>query len=297
MSNRVVPVTYVGATKVSELIGGCWHLSKRTGGDPKHVAQYIDDCLENGISTFDHADIYGDQRTESLFGAALRLHRISRERVQLISKCGIARLSGTNRVLHLNTSKNYFKEAVNRSLASFQTDYLDVFLVHRPDPLMEPESLAAAMVELRAEGKVKEFGVSNFGVSTLEALQKYLPFPLATNQIQMSLVHTIPITDGTLDWHLGRNLRVMASCPLGSGRVLAPALGRLWGSLQELAKAHGEDPGTIALAWLLRLPARPIPVLGAVTQAHLQAAARAFRVQLDRQDWFGLYAAAGGVFA
>jgi predicted oxidoreductase len=297
VSNDVVPATYIGATKVSELIGGCWHLSSRTGGDPKRIGQYINDCLENGISAFDHADIYGDQRTESLFGAAMRLHGIARERVQLISKCGIARPSAANRVLHLNASGAYLETAVNRSLASFQTDYLDVFLLHRPDPLMEPEGLAAAMVQLKSAGKVREFGVSNFSVNTVELLQKYLPFPLATNQIQVSLVHTMAIADGTLEWHFGRNLRVMASCPLGSGRVVAPARTRLARSLHELARTRGEDAGTIALAWLLRLPARPIPVLGAVTSAHLQAAARAFRVQLDRQDWFALYAAAGGVFA
>jgi predicted oxidoreductase len=287
--------------ELSRLVWGAWRSLESPQTDTAaKLARLIEGCLELGITSFDHADIYGGYRAEALFGAALREWRGERSRIELITKCGIALVKPerpAHRVHHYDTSASHIRHSLEASLRLLHTDHVDLLLLHRPDPLMDADVTAYALADLVHAGKAKAVGVSNHTPAQVDLLQARLPFPLATNQIELSLLHTAPLLDGTLDQAQHRRMPPMAWSPLGGGSLFdrsTPQARRVGAVLDRIAGEHGVDVGCIALAWLLRLPSRPIPVVGSSRLDRLRDLAQADGLELNRQAWFELYEASLG---
>lgn len=258
------------------------------------MAQRIRACVDLGITTFDHADIYGAHTTEAEFGAALQASGVPRSQIQLISKCGI-RLPGAA-VKHYDHSAAHLIASVNQSLHNLGTDHLDVLLLHRPSPLMDAAEVATTVQDLIWQGKVRAFGVSNFAPPALQRL--HASIPLAVNQIECSLLHATPLLDGQLDTHQLLGLETQAWAPLGEffGRLgrADPAATRVHAVLQRLAPRYGVAPEDLLLTWLARHPARIRPVLGTTEPKRLGSALAALQITLDTPDWFDLLQASLG---
>ncbi len=258
-------------------------------------------CVELGITSFDHADIYGGYRAEAAFGEALRLTSISRDRIELVTKCDICLVSPArpeHRVRHYDNSAAHIRRSVDRSLENLRTDHLDLLLLHRPDPLMDAAETAHALDTLVAQGRIKAVGVSNHTPSQLDLLRSRLKTPLATNQVECSVLHTAPILDGTLDQAQRLGFRPMIWSPQGGGRLFRPRdeeAGRLSSVLDEVGARLGLDRGQTALAWLASLPSRPVLVIGTSEPSRIRACAATAGVRLERQDWFEIYEASRGV--
>jgi len=268
--------------------------------DAKGFLSIVETCLEEGIDTFDLADIYGDYTTESDFGKALALHPGLREKLHIITKCGICRVC-SNRpnylVKHYDTSANHIIDSVETSLKNLGTDYLDQLLIHRPDALMDFAEVAEAFSTLHKAGKVKAFGVSNFTPRQFDVLNSY--YPLITNQVQANLLHLEPFLDGTLDQLQQHRLRPQAWSPLGGGAVFAPAGGdekvdRIRHTQNILHGRYGLSPDQILLAWLLQHPSGIRPVLGTTKVERIRSAVKAQEISLNREDWYTLWSASTG---
>lgn len=284
--------------ELSRLVWGAWRALKSAETDtPEKLARLIEGCLELGITSFDHADVYGGYRTEALFGAALREWGGDRGRIELVTKCGIGLVGPArpaHRVKHYDSSAAHISSSLEASLRLLGTDHVDLLLLHRPDPLMDADATAEALARLVQEGKTRAVGVSNHTPAQIELLQSRLPLPLVTNQIELSVLHTAPLLDGTLDHAQRRRMAPMAWSPLGGGSLFDADRAQVGEVIARLAREHAVETGAIALAWLLRLPSRPLPVLGTTRLDRLRALARAEDVVLDRQDWFELYEASLG---
>jgi predicted oxidoreductase len=248
------------------------------------MVRLIETAIDAGITTFDHADIYGDYGNEQLFGEALRLQPTLKSRLQIVTKCGIKLLSGkkpTHRIKHYDTSAEHIIASAEYSLKVLGVDHLEVLLLHRPDPLMDAAEVADAFKELKEAGKVRFFGVSNFTPAQLDLLQAYVSAPLVTNQIELSLFKPQPIFDGTVD-HLYRlKVAPMAWSPLGGGHM--PVDEHLF---FPLAAKYNATYTQLALAWLLKHPSQIFPVIGTTQPDRIKEAAHAATLDLDRQDWF-----------
>ena len=265
------------------------------------VRQIIDTCLDHGITTVDHADIYGGYRCEEIFGRALQDAPELRDRLEVITKCGIRLLDEARpdvRVKHYDTTAEHITASVENSLANLSVDTIDVLLLHRPDPLKDPDDTAAALHQLRHAGKIRYAGVSNYTPSQFDLLQSRLDFALVTNQIEVNPLTLAPFTDGTLDHCLMHRLRPMAWSPLAGGRLWTDdtdTVQRVHDALRNVAREH---PGTgidqVALAWLLRHPSGMIPVIGTGKVDRVVSAVGALTLELDRQGWFEIYEAALG---
>ena len=266
---------------------------------PSQMAELIGVCIDAGITTFDHADIYGHYSTEESFGAALaQLGETVREEIQLVSKCGI-RLKTSRRpenaLKSYDTSKEYIIESAERSLQNLKTDYLDVFLIHRPDPLMDPVAVAEAFTQLKQAGKVLHFGVSNFTPSQFQLLHDV--FPLVTNQVECNPLHPDIFFDGTADQLLSKQIRPMIWSPLGGSNYFGSegtAVLRLRDAVKTTAAKYDTSENVILLAWLLRHPVGAIPVVGTTKPERLRESVAALSVELAAQDWFFILEAARG---
>jgi predicted oxidoreductase len=284
---------------LSRLAYGVWRLSEAADTSAHAVAGRIQACLDQGITTFDHADIYGDYSCEALFGAALRAQPGLKARMEIVTKCDIMLLSDQrpdNRVKHYDTSAAHVQSSVERSLQNIGVDAIDLLLIHRPDPLLDHHALGACLDSLIQSGKVRAAGVSNFMPWDLDLLQSAMKNRLLTNQIEISLMQTRGFVDGQIAHAQRLGVPVMAWSPLGGGRLFgqdAAAL-RLRPALQRVASAQGVDETAVAIAWLLHHPARIIPVLGTNDPARIARMQDALRVTLDRQTWFELYSLANG---
>jgi len=284
---------------LSRLAYGVWRLSEAADTSAQAVAGRIQACLDQGITTFDHADIYGGYSCEALFGAALRAQPGLKARMEIVTKCDIMLLSDQrpdNRVKHYDTSAAHVQASVERSLHNIGVDAIDLLLIHRPDPLMDHHALGACLDSLIQSGKVRAAGVSNFMPWDMELLQSAMKNRLVSNQIEISLMQTRGFVDGQIAHAQRLGVPVMAWSPLGGGRLFgqeAAAL-RLRPALQRLASAQGVDETAVAIAWLLHHPARIIPVLGTNDPARIARMQDALRVTLDRQTWFELYSLANG---
>jgi predicted oxidoreductase len=246
-------------------------------------------CIENKITTFDHADIYGGYTTEAEFGKAFGESKISRDKLQLISKCGI-QLEGsrTNKIKHYDYSKEYIIWSVENSLKNLQTDYLDVLLLHRPSPLMVADEIAEAVEKLKSDGKIIDFGLSNFTTSQTDLIRSKTD--VSYNQIQFSATHHEPMLDGSLDYMQTHNIRPMSWNPLGTVfREDSDQTRRLKKLLAQLVEKYGVGSDTILLAWILKHPSKVIPVAGTVNIARIQALMKAVELNLDKQDWFAIW--------
>ncbi len=283
---------------LSRMVAGVWRLPdwKLTSLE---LRGNIERCCEVGVTSFDHADIYGGYSCEDAFGDALTPSL--RARIELISKCGIALVNPArpeHRLKHYNTSRAHILASVEQSLINLRTDHLDLLLLHRPDPLLDADEVTAAFVELRDAGKVLAFGVSNYLPRDLELLAARLPFPLVTNQIELHLGRLTPLQDGTLAQCQQLKMPPMAWSPLGGG-ALSTSAAPHWVRVREVATAIGQrydgaSAELVALAWLLRHPARVMPVLGTGKTERIAELVQAELLQLDRQDWFELWSASAG---
>ena len=261
----------------------------------KEVQNLIEVCTENGLSTFDHADIYGDYTTEKLFGNAFREMSLEREEIQLISKCGIQLPGGNSpyKIKSYNYSKEYIIKSVNSSLNNLQTDYLDLFLLHRPSPLMNSEEVAEAFQILKDGGKVKAFGVSNFSVSQFNLLDHY--FPLDTNQIEVSLNKTSAFYDGTIDQLLQKKLRPLAYSVLGNYFTENSAENiRIKQILSTICANYNAEENQMLLAFLLKHPSGILPIIGTSRAEQIKVLKKSLSINLDLQDWFQLLEAKNG---
>ena len=285
---------------LSRLAYGVWRLSEAADTSAHAVAARIQACLDQGITTFDHADIYGGYSCEALFGAALRAQPGLKARMEIVTKCDIMLLSDQrpdNRVKHYDTSSAHVQASVERSLHNIGVDTIDLLLIHRPDPLMDHHALGACLDSLIQSGKVRAAGVSNFMPWDLDLLQSAMKNRLLTNQIEIGLMQTRGFVDGQIAHAQRLGLPVMAWSPLGGGRLFGQAAAalRLRPALQRIAAEQGVDETAVAIAWLLHHPARIIPVLGTNDMQRIARMQDALRVTLDRQTWFELYSLANGV--
>ncbi|HRJ69626.1 MAG TPA: aldo/keto reductase [Beijerinckiaceae bacterium] len=292
---------HASGPELSRLVAGAWRfLRGEVTTTPKELAGFIEGCLALGITSFDHADVYGGYAMEALFGAALKEWGGRRSQIEIVTKCGIRAVNPRwpeTRIKHYDTSAAHIRSAVDRSLANFGTDYIDLLLIHRPDPFMDAADCARGLEEVVRAGKVRAVGVSNFAPSQVRLLQSALSLPLVTNQIEYSVLWPDPNFDGTLDQAQELKAAPMIWSPLGGGKLFSdePSALRVRPVLEALRAKHGaEDIGSIALAWLLMHPSRPVPVLGSTRIDRIAAATGALDVRLDRQDWFAIHEAAMG---
>lgn len=278
--------------ELSGIIVGAWRWTNESASD---IEKLIDTALENGISTFDHADIYGNYTCEESFGNVLRKNSSLRDKVQLITKFGIRMLSDKrpeHAVKHYDTSKEHMVRSVENSLKALGTDRIDVLLIHRPDPLLNPTEVAEAFSKLKQQGKVLHVGVSNFTPAQFEMLQSYLPFPLVTNQIELSLFRNEPFFNGDTDVLMKHKVRPMAWSPLGGGKFFDDE--RIKGLLQRLSGEYNATAMQLLLAWLLKHPSGVLPILGTTKAERIKDGAAAVNVNIDRQHWFELLKAVSG---
>lgn len=247
--------------------------------------------IENGITTFDHADIYGGYTTEASFGKALSESKIDRKKIQLITKCGIQYVSENrpnNSIKHYEYSKDYIIWSVENSLKNLQTDYLDVFLLHRPSPLMQADEIAEAVSKLKADGKILSFGVSNFTSSQTELLRQKTE--ISFNQVQFSATHHEAMLDGSFDYMQIHNIKPMAWNPLGTVfRENTDQTFRLRQLLAKLVEKYHIGSDIILLAWIMQHPAGISPVAGTVNSGRIQQLMKAKSLVLDKQDWFAIW--------
>ena len=293
--------TTPGGPELSPLVAGVmkwgiWGANLETTA----VKRLIEQCIEVGITTFDHADIYGHYTTEELFGRAFAtLDNHVKDQIQVVTKCGIRLTTKNrpeNRLKSYEVGKEYIIKSAENSLKVLGVDCIDLFLIHRPSPLMEPEEVAAAFSALKSSGKVDHFGVSNFTPSQFDFLAQHTE--LVTNQVECSPLHPHPMNDGTFDQLMNKNIRPMIWSPFGGGKYFSDETSsarRLRHTVQEINERHG-SPGedVILLAWLLRHPSKPIPILGTSKFERLQTAKLALDIELDAQDWFEILEAARG---
>ncbi len=265
---------------------GTWDKNLNT----TQMSNLIQVFLENNVSSFDLADIYGGYTTEASFGKALEKTKTDRTKLQLISKCGIQYVaeSRENKIKHYQYDKDYIIWSVENSLKNLRTDYLDILLLHRPSPLMEADEIAEAVAKLKADGKIIDFGVSNFTSSQTELIRTKTQVDY--NQIQFSATHHEAMTDGNLDYMQIHNIKPMAWNPLGSVfRENTSQTRRLKELLANLVQKYGVGSDTILLAWILKHPAQITPIAGTVNVARIQNLQKATQLDLDKEDWFAIW--------
>ena len=298
-------------------IGGQWDTSPYTAEHIKTAHEVIDTALDVGINFFDHADIYKMGKAERVFGVVLRERPQLREQVYIQTKCGIRFADAAGNPARYDFSKEWILSSVDGSLKRLNTEYLDVLLLHRPDPLMEPEAIAEAFATLKTAGKARFFGVSNFHLHQITFLQSCLAEPLVANQIQMGLGHRDWIEQGIMFNNLagkdtnfapgileycqmnGVQLQAWGSMAQGiySGRSLRKqpkAVKKTAELVQSLAQKYGTSREAIVVGWLLRHPAAIQPVIGTINPARIRACRQALEIELSREDWYALFVSARG---
>ncbi|HDN9016883.1 aldo/keto reductase [Aeromonas salmonicida] len=280
----------------SRLIMGYWRLMEWQLS-PAALLDLMKYHLDLGVTTIDHADIYGGYQCEETFGNALRLEPSLRDRMEIVSKCGIALTAKPEHALnHYNTGKAHIIASAEDSLRKLATDHLDLLLIHRPDPLMDADEVADAFISLKQAGKVKHLGVSNFSARQFELLQSRLPFPLVTNQLEISPLNQSTTLDGTLDLCQQLRIKPMAWSCLGGGRLFdgqeyAPLRAELEQIRHEVGAQNIEQ---LVYAWVMMLPSQPLPLIGSGKRERIAAAVAAESIALTRQQWFRIRKAALG---
>ena len=280
----------------SSVIVGCmdWG-SWRRNFDTSEMTELIQESVSLGLTSFDHADIYGDYTVEEQFGKALDNAKVSRQDLQIISKCGIqyACEARPHKVKHYQYDTAYIIESAERSIEHLRCDYLDLFLLHRPSPLMRPEAVAEAVSTLKAQGKIKAFGVSNFTPSQTALIASKTE--IAVNQIQCSLTHLSPFFDGSLDHMMTQGIQPMAWSPIGKVfKDKSEATYRIHAVLNRLCEEYQATKDQIVLAWLMTHPSGIIPVVGTTQKERLATAAKAAEINLSEIHWFELLVASQG---
>ena len=288
----------------SEISLGCMRIS---GMEPPAVDALLRTALDAGINFYDHADIYGGGKSEEVFAQSVARLGLDRSQLILQSKCGI-------RKGFFDFSKEHILTSVDSILTRLSTDYLDILLLHRPDALVEPDDVAEAFGQLQQSGKVRHFGVSNHNPGQIELLQASLPMALQANQLQFSITNTGMIDQGLnvnmqiersvnrdggiLDYCRLKKLTVQAWSPFQFGFFKGVFLGNpqfpeLNKVIDTMAQTYNVSPTTIAIAWILRHPARIQPVVGTTSPERVQQVALASQVEMTRPHWYEIYRAAG----
>jgi predicted oxidoreductase len=285
---------------LSRTVLGLWR-SINWNYSSRELNGLINQCIELGITSFDHADIYGNYECETLFGNVLMHNPSLRSKMQIVTKCGIKLLSSKypeRKIKYYDTSKNHIIESVNKSLQNLQTDYIDLLLIHRPDPFMNADEVADAFQELKDSGKVLEFGVSNFLPHQFNLLQSRLKFPLVTNQIEVSVLNHENFDNGTIDFLQERKITPMVWSPLAGGKLFYDNSNRtnqLRSLLNELAnKYDAPSIETIATAWLFVHPVNFVVVIGSGKIERIKSALYGEKINLSREDWFRIWTTARG---
>lgn len=286
--------------ELSRLVYGVWRLADDEDTSVGHVRAKIDAALAEGITTFDHADIYGNYECEALFGTALAADPALRNRMELVSKCDIALATDNfpdRRVKYYDTSADYINASVDNSLRHLHTDHLDLLLIHRPDPLMNAAETGAALDALIDTGKTRSVGVSNFGVHEWRLLQANMKHRLCVNQIEMSVLERSAFTDGTLAAMQLDQIQAMAWSPLAGGQIFGSEENakRVRPLLENVAQSKAQGRVDLAaFAWLLAHPAGILPVVGTNNIERIKGLAQAMDITIDRETWFEIWTAAAG---
>lgn len=280
----------------SRFVMGYWRLMD-WNMSPLQLASFIEEHIDLGVTTVDHADIYGGYQCEAAFGEALKLVPALRDRMEIVTKCGIATTAKPEHALgHYITDSVHIIKSAEQSLVNLATDRIDLLLIHRPDPLMDADEVAEAFLNLHQSGKVRHFGVSNFTPAQFALLQSRLPFTLATNQVEISPVHQPLLLDGTLDQLQQLRIRPMAWSCLGGGRLFNDdEFQPLRNELDTIARElNAESIEQVVYAWILRLPSKPLPIIGSGKIERVRSALAAEELQMTRQQWFRIRKAALG---
>lgn len=282
----------------SRIIAGAWRWNNLAAADLEHL---INTSLDLGITTFDHADIYGDYGNEKSFGDVIARQPHLVKKMQLVTKCGIKLTSSkkpAHTVKHYDSSKQHIIQSAENSLDVLHAERIDLLLIHRPDPLMDVDEVAEAFSRLKKDGKVNHFGVSNFTTSQFDLLQSALSFPLVTNQVELSVFCTAPLFDGTIEQLYKHKASPMAWSPLGGGRTFTAedeVSRRVREKISDLAsKYNGASQTQFFLAWLMKHPSKIFPVVGTSKPDRLRDAARSVELKLDTQDWYEILKAVRG---
>lgn len=282
---------------LSRLVYGMWRLADDSDTSPTHIQAKIETCLQHGITSFDQADIYGEYRSEMLFGKALTAAPHLKEKMEIITKCGIIAPVGRYKdmpIKYYDTSRAHITYSVEQSLQLMGLEQIDLLLIHRPDPMMDPFETGAVLDDLVACGKVRAVGVSNFKRHDWCLLQSAMSTPLVTNQIEISILDNAAFTNGDIAYLQELKIHPMAWSPLAGGALFSSQNTAMMSALQKIADAQNCDPAAVALAWLLAHPAGIIPVLGTNSLLRLAHQATACDVMIDKQTWFHLYSTANG---
>jgi predicted oxidoreductase len=293
-------------TAASRLAYGCWRIAEREA-KPGAGRRALLAALEAGYTLFDHADIYCDGEAEKVFGQLLKETPGLRAGLLIATKCGIRKTGEPtpDSPYRYDFSADYIIRSCEGSLRRLRVETIDIYQLHRPDFLMDPAEVAGALEQLRQSGKVREFGVSNFKPSQLAALQSACPMRLVVNQVEISLANLSSLEDGTLDQCLAEGITPMAWSPLAGGKLgdgprkVLPAqeaykTDTINAALDELARGRGVGRTSLALAWLMKHPSRIMPIVGSTDTARIREAAQADTVELSREEWYRLLAAARG---
>ena len=289
--------TSAAGLSLSRIVAGMWRMNE-WNMTPQQRLSFIEQCLELGVTSFDHADIYGNYGVEAVFGEALALKPSLRAQMQLVSKCGIKLVSAArpaHTIQHYDTSASHIIASAEHSLRQLGTDHLDLLLIHRPDPLMDFDQVAGAFHTLRAAGKVRHFGVSNFSRHQFESLNRRIA--LATNQVEFSPLFVDPMYDETFDGLQDLGVAPMVWSPLGGGRLFSSddATGqRVRAAIQTVADELQRPFASVVFAWIMQLPSRPLPLTGSGRIAAVAEAVQATQFSLSRPQWFEILRAARG---
>jgi predicted oxidoreductase len=289
--------TRAGGLELSRIVAGMWRMAEWNMSVEQRVT-LIEGCIALGVTSFDHADIYGGYSVEGLFGEALRAQPSLRDRIELVSKCGIRLLSPLrphNAIQHYDTTAAHITASVEESLRQLHTDRLDLLLIHRPDPLMDFDEIAEAFAGLRKAGKVLHFGVSNFSRHQFESLNRRIA--LATNQVEFSPLHTAPMFDETFDGLQDLRVAPMVWSPLGGGRLFTSNdtnAENLRLVIKDIADRLHQPFASVVFAWIMQLPSRPLPLTGSGRIEAIRVAVAGTTFSLPRGDWFRILRAARG---
>ncbi len=288
------------ALELSRIIYGLWRLADDSNTKVEHVQAKLESCLAQGITSFDQADIYGDYESEKLFGKALKAAPALRSQMEIITKCDIMLLSDKypdRKVKYYDTTKEHLELSVNNSLANMNIEQIDMLLIHRPDPLMDAAETGAALDALISSGKVASVGVSNFRFYDWELLQANMNAKLQSNQIELSLLATNSFINGDLAFLQQHKIAPMAWSPLAGGQLFDQSntkIASLRMRLDAIAAEQNVSADAVAVAWLLKHPAKILPVLGTNSLERIAKLSDATNVVIDRETWFDLYTLACG---
>ncbi len=291
-------------------IAGGWDKDKVDAAAIEKGISALEAAVDAGYNFIDHADIYGDTMSETIHGLALDRHPDWRDKLIVATKCGIRFEDEPPGTPHrYDFSGEHIRWSIDQSLQRLKLERIDLYQLHRPDWLADPAEIAAALIDIHKAGKVRYFGVSNFRPSLVSAVQSALPFPLVSNQVQISFLRLDTFEDGTLDQCLEKKMTPLAWSPLAQGRLGAAlddtrplpenekdvaAVARLKPLLRDVAQGYDTTPLAIALAWLMRHPSKIVPILGSVRPEVIKEAAQAAEIELDRDNWYRILRAARG---